>query len=175
MQIHQALNSYKEYVAATKGNSLVLNSYLDVLLKANMGSLFIDTYSAYYKDVVSDSRDIRVHLDIQYNQEPIGTDWRDFKYGFANRANNAAWYVVEHSKDLDIINRAIVWSETSLDLEKNNVYYLDTLAQLYYLNGEYDKAIATEQSAIDLSGEAVSEESIDIMKSVLAKMKNRTY
>lgn len=68
-----------------------------------------------------------------------------FKSSFSNLANDFAWHVVEKSADKPIIQKAIVCSETSLKISKNVHYYLDTLAQLYYKNGEKSKAISTEE------------------------------
>ena len=60
-------------------------------------------------------------------------------------------------------------------IEQNNYFYLDTLAQLYYKNGQHDLGTATEQKAYDLAVVAADTLSIDEFKVVLDKMKNGTY
>ena len=85
-------------------------------------------------------------------------------------SNNAAWFIVENGKNNQSIKTAIKWSELSLKIEKNNHYYLHTLAQLYYKNGEKQKAIATEQLAIENNFDDASD-----YIATLKKMKNGTY
>ena len=70
------------------------------------------------------------------------------------------------------IQKAIVWSETSLKIAKNVHYYLDTLAQLYYKNGEKTKAISTEEKALELGKDSEYGEEYKI---TLEKMKNGSY
>ena len=72
------------------------------------------------------------------------------------------------------VKKAIFWSETSLKIEKDNSYYLDTLAQLYYKNGEKEKAIATESKAIENIKDNSTEQT-EQYKIVLEKMKAGTY
>ena len=82
--------------------------------------------------------------------------------------------MVEKVKDTNLIKKAIVWSETSLKIQKDDRYYLDTLAQLYYKDGQKEKAIIAEQKAIDvLSDDDFSQR--EEYKVVLEKMKNGTY
>ncbi|MOA67530.1 hypothetical protein D3C78_1947620 [compost metagenome] len=58
---------------------------------------------------------------------------------------------------------------------KNNPYYLDTLAQLYYKDGQKDKAIATQTLAVKYLNPNVEEEMVREIKDVLTKMQNGTY
>mgnify|MGYP006348251857 CR=1 FL=1 len=74
--------------------------------------------------------------------------------------------------DKTTIQKAIVWSETSLKIAKNVHYYLDTLAQLYYKNGEKTKAISTEEKALELGKDSEYGEEYKI---TLEKMKNGSY
>jgi tetratricopeptide (TPR) repeat protein len=92
-------------------------------------------------------------------------------------ANNVSWYVVENNiKDANRIKKAIEWSEMSLKLSRNNSYYMDTLAQLYYKNGEKQKAILTQEEAIKNYKDAeVNPDTLTDMKNVLERMKSGTY
>ena len=96
--------------------------------------------------------------------------WSEFKTSYSNLSNDAAWFVVENSKNLESIKKAIKWSENSLLITKNNHYYLDTLARLYYMNGDRKKALTTQQLAIDNNFDDANE-----YKAVLEKMKNGSY
>jgi len=115
-------------------------------------------------------------LDEMYMaQKENYADWEDFKGDFSRLANNVAWNVVEtKNNDAATIQKAINWSETSLKVDKKNYYFLDTLGQLYYKNHERDKAILTEQMAID-NIEITNKEKIQEYTEVLEKMKNGTY
>jgi predicted Zn-dependent protease len=60
-------------------------------------------------------------------------------------------------------------------ITKNNPYYLDTLAQLYYKDGQKDKAIETQKKALQYSSTVYEEQTLNDMKEVLDKMQNGTY
>ena len=64
-------------------------------------------------------------------------------------ANNLAWTLA--TKDIDPV-RAVTLARRACDLTRNRaVPYLDTLAVAYAANGQFDEAIGTIQSAIDLA------------------------
>ena len=58
---------------------------------------------------------------------------------------------------------------------KNNPYYLDTLAQLYYKDGQKEKAIATQALAVKYLTPEVEEVTASDIKETLSKMQNGTY
>ena len=60
----------------------------------------------------------------------------------------------------------------SLKIQKDTHYYCDTLARLYYQNGQKEKAFNMQQKAIELGKDS---ENIAEYKSVLEQMKNGTY
>lgn len=70
---------------------------------------------------------------------------------------------------------AINWSEYSLIVTKNNPYYLDTLAQLYYKDGQKDKAIITQELAVKFLNMDVEEQTASEIRETLTKMQNGTY
>ena len=92
-------------------------------------------------------------------------------------ANNVSWYVVDNKiSDPDKIKKAIEWSEMSLKLSRNNSYYMDTLAQLYFKNGDKQKAITIQEEAIKNYKDAeLNPDTLNEMKSVLDLMKSGTY
>lgn len=166
---------FKEFVAATNNDPEVYKRYIAALKDSDNKEEYVKEYQNYFNSVVKEDKNLIEELDNAYQlNEESGIDWTSFKYDFANNANSAAWYIFENSNDLNHIKTAIKWSETSLKIEKDNSYYLDTLAQLYYKNGEKQKAIITEQKAIDAVKEADSDQTQEYKK-VLEKMKNGTY
>ncbi len=62
--------------------------------------------------------------------------------------NNLAWLYCEN--DINI-NKAIEYAKSACELEPKNEAYLDTLAEAYYKNGNYDDAIKTIKEALKLS------------------------
>ncbi|MNY83614.1 hypothetical protein D3C86_2265000 [compost metagenome] len=58
---------------------------------------------------------------------------------------------------------------------KNNPYYLDTLAQLYYKDGQKQKAVETQTLAVKYLNAEVEEETADEIRETLTKMQDGTY
>jgi len=138
---------------------------------------YVEEYDAFFNTIFKGSKNEIEVLDDVFTKNYNGldyNDWATLKNSFSNASNEAAWYVVEKSKDAESIKKAIKWSESSLRIEKNNPYYLDTLAQLYYKNGEKQKAISTQEQALKFS-EIMGEETKSDLETVLEKMKNGTY
>lgn len=145
-----------------------------VAINSNSETDYIKEYDDFFNKIFSDKTNAIEALDDLYNfKDDLSYEsWSEFKNSFSTSANNIAWFVVENSKDLKSIEKAVKWSETSLKIDKNNHYYLDTLAQLYYKIGKKEKAIQTEQKAIDANKDNLN---IEEYKAVLLKMKNGTY
>ena len=107
-------------------------------------------------------------------RESYDFNWTAFKSSFAEICNNTSWQVVLYNFDKTWIQKAIYWSETSLKIEAKNHYYLDTLAQLYYKNGQKEKGIQTQESAVEF---AKAKEATNLQEyiDVLNKMKDGSY
>ncbi|WP_298120533.1 hypothetical protein [Flavobacterium sp.] len=174
-QTDKVIAYYDKLLKTTNDDSWVLKGKMSLLKENQKDNEFLNTFDAYFKSFIKDDSSIIEQLDKKYNSE-TDYSWNEFKSTFANEANEAAWFVVENVKSQtpSILKNAIKWSETSLIIEKNSPYYLDTLAQLYYRNGEKEKAILTEQKAIDNIKDGTFEQ-IEEYKLVLEKMKNGTY
>ncbi len=132
----------------------------------------------FYEDYVSrfDTKNIIESLN-DYYENNYELNWQDLKNNFSAMANNVSWYVVDNKiSDPAKNKKAIEWSEMSLRLSRNNSYYMDTLAQLYYKNGDKQKAILTQEDAIKNYKDAdVNPDTLTEMKNVLEKMKNSSY
>ncbi len=175
-QAKRVIEYYKKFITATNNNAEVTKSYLDALQLAGFSNEFLAAYEVFYKSIIQDNSSVIEQLDNAFKLNIEDSNWTLFKYEFANRANNAAWYIVEHHiANSLMIKRAILWSETSLKIDKDNIYYLDTLAQLYYKDGQEEKAIKTEQMAIDKANTETNSETLETMKLTVEKMKTRKY
>lgn len=174
-QTDKVIAYYDKLLKVTNDDSWVLKGKMSLLKENQKDDEFLNTFDTYFKSFIKDDSNIIEQLDKKYNSE-TDYSWNEFKNSFADESNEAAWFVVENLKNQtpSILKNAIKWSETSLVIEKNSPYYLDTLAQLYYRNGEKDKAIVTEQKAIDNIIDGTLEQ-IEEYKLVLEKMKNGTY
>lgn len=177
-QIDKVMDYYEQYLKVSNKDFSVLQNYLNALkdnsTQESINKKYIDYYTSYFDDVIKKDSNIIENLDEAFTNRPTGSydTWESFKSSFSNLANDVAWHVVEKSADKATIQKAIVWSETSLKIAKNVHYYLDTLAQLYYKNGEKAKAIATEEKALELGKDSEYGEEYKI---TLEKMKNGTY
>ncbi len=178
-ELARVLEYNKKYVAVSEKNSTVLESYL-TNLKNNIDSIknkeeYLLTYEDYYNSVIKDGTNVVESLDKVYtakSESDYDTNWLAYKNSFALLANEVCWYIVEKTQDKTAIQKAIKWSETSLILSKENHYFVDTLAQLYYKNGQKEKAIALEEIAIEIAKKENLE--AEYVK-VIEKMKNGSY
>jgi hypothetical protein len=176
---------YKKYVTISDNNFSVYTNYLNAL-SSNLERLtdktdFYNSYETYFNMTVIKDKNIYEALDEAYTKINLTTndynlsDWNSFKSSFSTLANTVAWSVVENEKDAELIKKAIQWSENSLKIEKDNAYYLDTLAQLYYKNGQKELAIATQKKALNNMKDEEDSSTYQEMKDVLNRMQNGTY
>ena len=177
-QLSRIMDNYERYVKISNNNFYVLQNYL-IALKQTLPELvfnekYVKQYDAYFNEVIKKDGNLIESLDYVFSNSSNNnySGWNELKNYFANLANEVSWHVVQTSNDKNYISKAILWSETSLKLTKNTHYYLDTLAQLYYKNGEQEKAISLEAKALILGKGSEYESEY---KSTLEKMKNGTY
>ncbi|MNW04266.1 hypothetical protein D3C71_2003320 [compost metagenome] len=93
--------------------------------------------------------------------------------------NTAAWSFFENKVNDELLKKALNWSKSSLVLEKNNPYYLDTYAHLLYRLGNKVEALKQQQLAVakaadKKSGYYIQEDMLSNMKGDLQKMKAGT-
>jgi len=94
----------------------------------------------------------------------------------ANVLNNYAWHCYEYKPQEVKPAQVLQWSETALQLEPRNPYFLDTYAHLLYRNGRKADAVKTQQQAIDAANDKknrtyMEKEAYDNLKVELKKMK----
>ncbi|MDQ6528126.1 hypothetical protein [Flavobacterium sp. LHD-85] len=180
----EKINSvYKKIIASGKGNFDAYRNYFYYLsqLEDQDGSNtnYLKEFNAYFDNTLAGASPIE-KLDAIFGGLDSSSSysydgWSSFKLYHSDICNNAAWTVVLKPQNSNFIKDAIKWSEYSLVISKNNPYYLDTLAQLYYKEGQKDKAIATQTLAVKYLSVTVEEETAQNIKDVLAKMQNGTY
>lgn len=175
----QALQYYKEVLTKSKYSFEMSKAYLYALennetLKSKE---FLNIYQMFFNQALPSQDHVVEQLDGLFTEILESNsfyDWPSFKYEFSELANTAAWYVVTESASA-YYSDAIKWSEASLKLNKNNAYFLDTLAQLYYKNGDKTKAIETQQKAISHLKEEEDPGGFMEMNDVLKRMQNGSY
>ncbi|RYJ40329.1 hypothetical protein NU08_1085 [Flavobacterium anhuiense] len=180
----EKINSvYKKIIASGKGNFDAYRNYFYYLSQledqdgSNTG--YLKEFSAYFDNTLAGPSPIE-KLDAIFGGLDSSSSysydgWSSFKLYHSDICNNAAWAVVLKPQNSNFIKQAIKWSEYSLVISKNNPYYLDTLAQLYYKDGQTQKAIETQVLAVKFITSDVDEETANQMKEVLTKMSNGTY
>ncbi|GAA3764378.1 hypothetical protein [Flavobacterium ginsengiterrae] len=144
---------------------------------SNKQVLLLKELDNYYEKFLSDKRgNVIVALNNLFSGDDSRYfDWNSFKRYHSDLLNNTAWLTVQNPQYSDYLKKAIKWSECSLAIVKNNPYYLDTLGQLYYKDGQKEKAIATETLAVKCLNDNADDTTAEEIKNVLAKMQNGTY
>lgn len=173
-QKKEIIARYGEYIFGSPNDLYMINTYVNSLT----GNKDEKELFSFYEKFISrfDTRNIVESLN-NYYEDIYDLNWYDLKNNFSTMANNVSWYVVDNKiSDPDKIKKAIEWSEMSLKLSRNNSYYMDTLAQLYFKNGDKQKAITTQEEAIKNYKDAeLNPDTLNEMKSVLDRMKSGTY
>ncbi|WP_343613498.1 hypothetical protein [Flavobacterium sp.] len=180
----EKINSiYKNIIASGKGNFEAYRNYFEYLSqvqdKDGSNTTYLREFKTYFESKLVSPSPIEkldaMYSDLDPTSEYAYNGWSSFKEYHSNICNSAAWTVVEKPLNSSFIKDAIKWSEYSLVVTKNNPYYLDTLAQLYYKDGQKDKAIATQTLAVKYLDSNVEETTASEIKEVLSKMQNGTY
>lgn len=174
---------YKKIIASGKGNFDTYRNYFDYLSqltdKDGSNTTYLKEYKTYFDATLAGGSPIEkldtIFSGLDSSSSYSYDGWNSFKEYHSSTANTAAWAVVTNSMNLNFLKEAIKWSEYSLVVTKNSPYYLDTLAQLYYKDGQKQKAIETQTLAVKYLNTYVDSESANEMKEVLAKMQNGTY
>jgi len=180
----EKINSlYKRIIASGKGNFDVYRNYFYYLgqieEKDGSNTTFLREFNTYFDSTLAGGSPIEkldaIFSGLDSSSSYSYDGWNSFKIYHSDICNNAAWTVVLKPQNSNFLKDAIKWSEYSVALAKSSPYYLDTLAQLYYKDGQKDKAIATQVLAVKYITSDVDEETANQMKEVLTKMSNGTY
>ncbi|PBJ13214.1 hypothetical protein [Flavobacterium sp. ACN6] len=176
--------AYDKILLIDKGNFEFYKNYFlylaDNAEETNDNYKYIQEFEKYFDKYLINKENLIQNLDIIFDNAFDSNslyyyDWKEFKEYYSNLCNEISWAVVLNLKQQSYVKRAINWSECSLVLNKNNPYYLDTLAQLYYKDGQKQKAIETQTLAVKYLAVVGEEETANEIKETLAKMQNGTY
>ncbi|KQB38414.1 hypothetical protein [Flavobacterium aquidurense] len=181
----KTISVYKKLIAAGKGNFECYQNYFTYLAevedKDGSNTNYLKEFGTYFNtNLATDKGSVIERLDTMFTSMDPTSDyayngWNAFKEYHSNLCNSAAWTVVSKPGNLGFLKSAITWSEYSLVVTKNNPYYLDTLAQLYYKDGQKEKAIQTQTLAVKYLTDYVEEETATEIRETLSKMENGTY
>lgn len=91
----------------------------------------------------------------------------------ANALNNYAWNVFEHSKNPEHLNAALAWAKRATELDRSH-HILDTYANLLFVNGNAEKALAIETEAYEIAEDegANTEAYQELIKKIKAAQKS---
>ncbi|MNQ48063.1 hypothetical protein D3C85_619280 [compost metagenome] len=181
----KTISVYKKLITAGKGNFECYKNYFaylgEVEDKDGSNTSYLKEFSSYFNaNLAIDKGGAIERLDEMYaTLDPISdysyNGWNAFKEYHSNLCNSAAWTVVLKPANANFLKSAITWSEYSLVVTKNNPYYLDTLAQLYYKDGQKQKAIETQTLAIKYLSAEIEQETATEIRETLTKMQDGTY
>ena len=181
----KVISVYKKLIAAGKGSFECYRNYFAYLAqtedKDGSNTSYLKEFSTYFNtNLLADNQSPIERLDTMFTALDSSSSytydgWNSFKEYHSNFCNDAAWAVVLKPANSNFVKSAITWSEYSLAVTKNNPYYLDTLAQLYYKDGQKEKAIATHTLAVKYLNADVEEQTASEIKETLTKMQNGTY
>jgi hypothetical protein len=182
---NKIISIYKKLIANGKGGFECYKNYFTYLIQESEGSTndtaYLREFNTYFNAYLSPEKGNAIEkLDEMYtatdsNSQYSYEGWNSFKDYHSNLCNSTAWSVVLKPANAGFIKDAINWSEYSLIVTKNNPYYLDTLAQLYYKDGQKDKAIITQKLAVKFLNINVEEQTASEIRETLTKMQNGTY
>lgn len=176
----ETIEIYKQLISKDKSNLEISRNYFYLLSagaeKLHMENSYIEEYDGFFNELFDGKKGVIEKIDELYTQKDSYDyeSWADFKNYFSNLSNDVAWFVATKSNNPEYIKKAIKWSESGNVIAKNNAYYLDTLARLYYKNGEKEKAIKTQEQAVKYS-ESIDETTKNDIEATLQKMKDGTY
>jgi hypothetical protein len=173
----KTLEYYSKWINMHPKEYYSFKKYQDRLKENQKLDENITVFQQYLSGIITDNSSIIEQLDKTYSQQTFTEEWASYKANFSNLSNENAWTVVENKNlhQKPTLEKAIHWSEISLQIEKNNGYYLDTLAQLYYINGDKQKGIATQENALKNFSKDNDPEVFEKMKETFEKMKNGSY
>jgi hypothetical protein len=181
----KTISVYKKLIATGKGNFECYKNYFaylgEVEDKDGSNTSYLKEFSSYFNtNLTTDKGNAIEQLDEMYaTLDPLSdytyNGWSAFKEYHSNLCNSAAWTVVLKPANANFLKSAINWSEYSLMVTKNNPYYLDTLAQLYYKDGQKQKAIETQTLAVKYLSTEVEAETAAEIRETLLKMQDGTY
>jgi predicted Zn-dependent protease len=90
-----------------------------------------------------------------------------------------AWHYYQHVTDNTKLQQALTWSQSSLALDSENPYFLDTYAHLLYKTGKTKEAVKFQKKAVSKLNSKklrfeINDAQAETIRADYAKMKNKT-
>lgn len=114
----------------------------------------------------------------RYNVDDLASTHYGY-YKHAETLNSVAWHYYQHVADKDKLQLALTWSQSSLALDPENPYFLDTYAHLLYKTGKTKEAVKYQKKAVSqLSSKKlrfeIDETQAETIRTDYDKMKKKT-
>lgn len=182
---------YKKIIDAGKGNFETYKNYFEYFIDdENQDSSDIDFFKSlenyFDSKLISEKLSSIEKLDDLYTSSDFISGsfnsesdypydrWTLFKNFHSDLCHFAALKIISKPQNNGYIKKGIKWAEYSVAVNKNNTYYLTALAQLYYKDGQKDKAVKTQELVVEFIKD-VEDDAPIIASEILEKMKNGTY
>ena len=109
-------------------------------------------------------------------------DQASIRYGYYKHAevlNHVAWHYYQHLTDKENLQMALNWSQSSLALDPENPYFLDTYAHLLYKTGKTKEAVKYQKKAVSKLNSKkllfeIDDAQAETIRADYTKMKNKT-
>ena len=114
----------------------------------------------------------------RYNVDDLASTHYGY-YKHAETLNSVAWHYYQHIADKEKLQMALTWSQSSLALDSENPYFLDTYAHLLYKTGKTKEAVKYQKKAVSqLSSKKlrfeIDDAQAETIRTDYAKMKKKT-
>jgi thiol-disulfide isomerase/thioredoxin len=170
MNFYKATKDLPQYTAATTEyvEKYLIPANLDSLRRrdAEMYRMQMYPYTSGKKDSTSAEEKARFDQIKRYFRS-MQTDQ------LATQYNSAAWGFYETVSDKTQLEKALSWSQKSLDLNRSSAF-LDTYAHLFYKLGRQKEAIQFQEEAIAVEKATGAEADTKSLEESLEKMKKKT-
>lgn len=164
---------FGDFLAAKNNNPDIMNSYVEIL-NTDTPEKTIEFFDEYFASTCKSNKKITEQFDVLFKNAVTSHNWIIFRQQFAHTCNLVAKKVYEE-ESVDFVNKAIVWSKASLELQPNEPMYLNTLAKLHFLKGDENNAVKTQERAIEYASKSVGlyAKELSGFKEELIRMKNK--
>lgn len=114
----------------------------------------------------------------RYNVDDLASTHYGY-YKHAETLNSVAWHYYQHVADKGKLQQALTWSQSSLALDPENPYFLDTYAHLLYKTGKIKEAVKFQKKAVSkLTSKKllfeIDDAQAETIRGDYAKMKKKT-
>lgn len=160
-----------DFLRAKNNNPDLINLYMDIL-KNDRPEVMVEFFDEYFTNTFNASKNITKQFDALFTDAVTSHNWIVFRQQFSHTCNAVAKKVCDENNK-QFLNKAIIWSKVSLELQPNEPLYLNILARLYALKGDKNSAIVTQEKAIAFAEKSLETyaKELPVLKQELVQMK----